>query len=126
MIEKIFVEGLDVEGLDTNSYSGITEASFYYKLEDESSFKKIGLDHFPHFEIIRGWQEVKEIDKWRELPSVKFSRRFKDFYKAKQVQVQRYEFVLIREDIVEESEKNEKEGLQFGKAQNKLYYIDDI
>ncbi len=126
MIEKMFVEGLDVEGHAVNSYNGLTEVSFYYNFENESDFNKIELGHSPHFEIVRGWQKVGEIDKWKELPSVKFSDSFSTFHKVEKAQVQRYEFVLIREDIVEQSKIEVEKELQFGKAQNKLYYIDDI
>jgi hypothetical protein len=121
VIEKIFVEGLEVEGRE-----GITAVNYYYKINNEDDLRKIGDGYNPEFKVIRSWQKVKQINKWKEIPTVLFLDNRKDYYKTHRTQVQRYEFVVIREDIVNQSREESIKDMQFGEAQNKLYYIDDI
>lgn len=121
IIDRLFIEGLDAEG-----QSRTTSVNYYFKVDNKICLEKLKNGNSSHFKILRTWEEVKEIGKWKEIPKIIFNDDLDNFYKVNRSQVQRYEFVLIREDIVNDSQKEIKANLQFGKSQNKLYYIDDI
>jgi len=97
--EKFFVEGLDLETKDK-----ITEISYYYKLKNERDINNFDESHI-EFRIIRSWEKVVQINKWKEIPKIEFCNCVNSFYKKTKPQAQRYEFVLLREDIVTQSKQ---------------------
>lgn len=116
IIEKLYVEGLETEGLE-----GITEVSIYKKIIDRISIKDGGK---PEFKIIRKWNYEDEKN-YRELPEFS-DDQLNDYFKMFDIQSKEYEFVIIRDDILNEARREYRQGHKYGTFLNMIYCIDDI
>lgn len=116
VIEKCFIEGYF-----NQSNEDITEICRYKKITVVNN--NLEIDEEPVFTIIKRWKILR--GKYRELPELifKYCDKIKELVKLGKTQ--RYEFVVIRNDIVEraEIEKNKKE--EFGTFQNMIFFIED-
>ncbi|MFZ1321427.1 MAG: hypothetical protein WAT71_07710 [Ignavibacteria bacterium] len=115
IIEKLFIEGTDYEGLDR-----VSEVSIYKKVNSKSDMKNPCVD----FQILRKKNiNSDEINSYMSVLQIDEELIFNN---CSQISSQTYGMILIRDDIIEGAKIEIFNKSQTMKYQNMLFAIEDL